>query len=218
MIATKFLRLYLCFLCRATRLHWSKHCRVSGWVRNQRWRPVTGSGYGITLIQTTMSMLLRSSNMIELVRILSYVRMSGISKMATCNRKWMHRPTTKLQQTLTWKNIRISPVIEWQSWCLMEWKKFQRIYLCFWHQVDAKYIRWNFFVIVYTSCDIRYSITTSGYSTVDISLLLELNLGMFTSQNSASRIFTCFPKPFSTSQPLLPPPTSSYLPHHSTPR
>jgi len=44
-IATKLQRLYLCFRCQATRLDCSKHCRVSGWVRNQRWRIVTGSAY-----------------------------------------------------------------------------------------------------------------------------------------------------------------------------
>jgi len=46
MIGSEFT--YLCFRCRATRLDWSKRCCVSGWVRNQRWRPVTGSEYGIT--------------------------------------------------------------------------------------------------------------------------------------------------------------------------
>jgi len=37
---------------------------------------------------------LRSSNVTALVRILSYVWVSGISKMATCNRKWKY--TTNL--------------------------------------------------------------------------------------------------------------------------
>jgi len=58
MIATKFLRLYLCFRCQATRLDWSKYWRLSGWVRNQRWQPVTGpvtgSGYEITYISDCM--------------------------------------------------------------------------------------------------------------------------------------------------------------------
>jgi len=47
--------------------------------------------------------------MTALVRILSYVRVSGISKMAACNRMWIY--TTNLPQTLMWENIRISPVM-----------------------------------------------------------------------------------------------------------
>jgi len=46
--------------------------------------------------------------MTALVRMLSYVRVSGISKIAAYNRKWIY--ITKLSQTLTWKSIRISPV------------------------------------------------------------------------------------------------------------
>jgi len=38
-------------------------------------------------IPTALPMVLRLSNMTALVRILSYVRVSGISKMAVCNRK-----------------------------------------------------------------------------------------------------------------------------------
>jgi len=48
-------------------------------------------------------------HMTALVRILSYVRVSGISKMAACNRKWIY--ATNLPQILTWKIIRISPVM-----------------------------------------------------------------------------------------------------------
>jgi len=47
--------------------------------------------------------------MSELVRILSYVRVSGILKMAACNRKWIY--TTNLSHTLTWKSILNSPVM-----------------------------------------------------------------------------------------------------------
>jgi len=43
--------------------------------------------------------------MTALVRILSYVRLSVISKMAARNLKWIY--TTNLPQTLTWKSIRI---------------------------------------------------------------------------------------------------------------
>jgi len=53
-------------------------------------------------------MFLRSSNVTALVRILSYVMISGISKMAACNRKWIN--TTNVPQTLTWKGIQISTV------------------------------------------------------------------------------------------------------------
>jgi len=42
-------------------------------------------------------------------RILSYVRVSGISKMAACNRKWIY--TTNSPRTLTWKRIRNCPVM-----------------------------------------------------------------------------------------------------------
>jgi len=58
---------------------------------------VTGSGYEITYISvcihdsneipTTIPMLSRSSIMMALVRILSYVMVSGISKIAAYNRK-----------------------------------------------------------------------------------------------------------------------------------
>jgi len=53
-MATKFQRLYLFFRCQATRMDCSKHCRVSGWVRNQRWRPITGSDCGTTYISACM--------------------------------------------------------------------------------------------------------------------------------------------------------------------
>jgi len=45
-------------------------------------------------------MFLRWSNTTALVRILFYIRASGISKMASCNRRWIY--TTNLSQTLTW--------------------------------------------------------------------------------------------------------------------
>jgi len=62
------------------------------------------------IILTVISMFLRSSNMTALVvRILSHVRVSGISKMAVCHRQSIH--TKHLPKHLTWKNIRISPVI-----------------------------------------------------------------------------------------------------------
>jgi len=86
---------------------------------NYRWRPGTGSAYEITCsaamrnsnkITTAMPKFFRSSNMTALARILSYVRVSGISKMAGCNRKWIY--TTNLPQIVTWWNsIRISPVM-----------------------------------------------------------------------------------------------------------
>jgi len=47
--------------------------------------------------------------MTAIVRILCYVTVSDISKMATYNRKWLY--TTNLPQPLTWKSIRISPVM-----------------------------------------------------------------------------------------------------------
>jgi len=91
--------LYLCFRCQATGLDCSKHCCVSGWVRNQRWRPVTGSEYGITFISACIhdsneiprAILMFSKSGITtattaLVRILSYVSVNGISKMADNNR------------------------------------------------------------------------------------------------------------------------------------
>jgi len=63
----------------------------------------------INKIQTAIPMFLRSSNMTALVRILPYVRVSGISEISACNRKWIY--TTNLPQTLTWKSIQISPVM-----------------------------------------------------------------------------------------------------------
>jgi len=76
---------------------WSKHCRLSRWVRNKRWRLVTSSGFEITCISacihdsngipTAILMFSRSGIMTALVRILSFVRVSGISKVAAYNRK-----------------------------------------------------------------------------------------------------------------------------------
>jgi len=89
----------------------------------------------------SMPMFLRSSNMTALLRILSYVRVSGISKMATCNQKWIY--TTNLPQALTWKSIWISPVM----------------------MLDAKNIAIAVGILlhhIYTSWDIRHSITISG--------------------------------------------------------
>jgi len=60
-------------------------------------------------IPTAIPVFFRSSNMTALVRILSYVRVSGISKMTACNQNWIY--TTNLPQTLAWKSIRISPVM-----------------------------------------------------------------------------------------------------------
>jgi len=60
-------------------------------------------------IPKAIPMFLESSNMTALVRIPSYVRVCGISKMAVCNRKWIY--TTNQQHTLTWKSMRINPVI-----------------------------------------------------------------------------------------------------------
>jgi len=119
MIASTFQQLYICFRCQATRLDWPKYCRVSGWIRNQRWRPGIGSAYEITCsaamrdsykIPTAIPMFLRSSNMTALVRILSYIWVSGILKMASCSRKWIYT-VHNLPQTMTWKGIQISSVM-----------------------------------------------------------------------------------------------------------
>jgi len=58
-----------------------------GWVRNKKWRPETGSGYGITYIwvcihdsneiTTAIPMFLASSIITELIRILFRVRVYG---------------------------------------------------------------------------------------------------------------------------------------------
>jgi len=97
MIITTFQRRYLCFRGCATQLDQCKHCRVSGRVRNRRWRPVTGRAHKTTCISacthdgiqnpTATPMLSRSRIMTALVRILSYVRVSGISKKTAYNRK-----------------------------------------------------------------------------------------------------------------------------------
>ena len=94
-ISTKFQRLYLCFRGRATRLDYSRDCPICGFVRNQRWRPVTGSRYQITLIsariqngndiQTALFTVSESSNTSGLVRMLSDVNVSLESKMAAIN-------------------------------------------------------------------------------------------------------------------------------------
>jgi len=88
-------------------------------------------------------MYLRWSNTTALVRILSYFMVSSISKMAACNRKCIY--TTSLPQTLTWKSICFSPVMT----------------------LDAKNISKTIRIsclscFMFTSWDIRYSITTSG--------------------------------------------------------
>jgi len=60
-------------------------------------------------IPSAIPIFLRSSNMTAFLRILPLVRVSGISKMAACNQEWLY--TINLPQTLTWKSIRISPVM-----------------------------------------------------------------------------------------------------------
>jgi len=65
---------------------------------------------------------LRSRNTAGLVRTLSYVRVSNISKMAACNRKWI------------WNNI-------YFSFVYMIATKFQRLYLCFRRQ--ATQLDWS---------------------------------------------------------------------------
>jgi len=139
MMATKFqpqyhLYLYhLYFRCQARRRDWSKFCRLSVWVRNQRWwwkpevhmKPRSSAMRDSNTIPTALLMFLRSSNITALARILSYVRVSGISKMVAGNRKWKY--TTNFPQNLTWKSIRISPAM----------------------MLDVKnwYSRWNFVAI-----------------------------------------------------------------------
>ena len=54
MIATTFQRLYPCFRGRATRRDWWKCSPTSGYVGNQRWRPLTGSSSEITYISARM--------------------------------------------------------------------------------------------------------------------------------------------------------------------
>jgi len=131
MTATKFQRLYICFRRQATRLNWSKHYRLSGWVKNQRWRPGTGWAHEIAYISacmhdsndisTAIPMLSRSGIMTALVRILSYVMVSGISKTAANNRKCLRN------------NIYLS----WYTWATT----FQRLYICF--QCQATRLDWS---------------------------------------------------------------------------
>jgi len=85
-------------------------------------------------IPTSRLMLSRSGIMTELVRILSNVRVSGMSKMAAYIRKCIE---------ITF----ISACMQVQSWYTTS---------------ENRYNRWNFIFIMYTSWDIRYFISTFG--------------------------------------------------------
>jgi len=94
MIATKFQQLYLCFWGQGSgnteRL--VGYSLMSGYVVNQRWRPLTGSLYEITYISarthdsngisTANPTFSRSRNSVELVSILPDVNGSRKFKMA----------------------------------------------------------------------------------------------------------------------------------------
>jgi len=114
---------------------------LSGWVRNQRWRPGTESAYEITCsaamldsnqIPTAIPMFLRSIDWCfkgtstqkgQFVPTAGegnrqhdctcantvHVRVSGISKMAAYNRKWIY--ATNLAHTLRCWSIQISTVM-----------------------------------------------------------------------------------------------------------
>jgi len=59
MIAAKLLKIYLCVRCQ--KHDWTDLNTAVGWVINQRWRPVSGSGYDIAYISACM----RNSNVIS---------------------------------------------------------------------------------------------------------------------------------------------------------
>jgi len=102
MIATQFQRLYLCFRCQATRLDWSKNCRFSGCVRNQRWRPGTGSANEITCSATMRDgnkILTAIPNVFKLKQHdctrCEYCPMSGwmVYQKAAYNSEWIYTTT-----------------------------------------------------------------------------------------------------------------------------
>jgi len=92
MIATKFQRLYPCFWGQVTRKEEWEYFLMSGYVVNQRWRPLTGNRYEITYISarihdsndisTATPIFSRSSNSVELVSILPDVNGSRKFNMA----------------------------------------------------------------------------------------------------------------------------------------
>ena len=91
-IATKFQRYNTHFLGRTTRLDYCGDCPTCGFVRNQRWRPLTGSRNDITHISacmhyhnespTTISMFSGSGNKTRLLRRLPDALICKESKMA----------------------------------------------------------------------------------------------------------------------------------------
>jgi len=82
----------LCFLLGELKEVYWEYCLMSGYIVNQRWRPLTGSRYGIMYISTcthdsneittATPTFLRSSNSVELVSILPNVNGSRKSKIA----------------------------------------------------------------------------------------------------------------------------------------
>jgi len=145
MVAKKFQRLYLCFQCQAARRDWSKHCRLSGWVRNQRWRSGTGIVYEITC-----GSAMRDINKLQRLYICFWDRATWLHLCGYCPmsgwvvyQRWRPVPGSSgyIPQTLTWKSIWI------ELWCLTP---------------KHTYSRWNFVAIMYASWVICYFITTSG--------------------------------------------------------
>jgi len=95
---TKFQRLHTCFLGQTTRIDYWEYCPMSGYVLNQRCRPLTGSVYDFTYISarihdsneipTAKPMIPWSGNTYRLLGMLPYVWVSRKLKMAAINRKF----------------------------------------------------------------------------------------------------------------------------------
>ena len=147
MIAMKFQRLYPCFGCRATRLYHCGDCLTFGFVMNQTWQPLTGSRYDITYISacihncneilTTIPLFSGPGYMTRLLRKLSDCEL----KIAAVNMRhlWF----------LTNPHLEQSPHAQLPS-LLARLRKYG-------------YNRCNFVVIVCTSWDISYLISTPGW-------------------------------------------------------
>jgi len=151
-IITKFQRLYLCFRCQATEIDWLKHSRLSGWVSNQRWRSVTGSGYGLTYI-------LAGIHAWQLKFFNEYTYVFGVK-----HRYWTN-PNTLPHLMGLWSIFRIYPlpVTGRHLWYKTHSDIGQYSHKCSYVARSQKhrYNRWNFVTFLH-SCATRYFICTSG--------------------------------------------------------
>jgi len=136
-------------MLRCQQIDWSKHCRLSGWVRNQRWRPLTGSGYEITYI----SACVRVSNEIP-TTIFSVKQHNWTDQNTAVSRGWV---SNKRWQSVTGSGYGISYI----SVCIHDSNDISRIlFRIFFHvRVCGKFVEYIHFRLQAAIFDIPLTLT-----------------------------------------------------------